>query len=81
MKIKTKNFPFGKPSKTLENAVKWINKNKKALKKVEFLLDYPDYAGMPDKITKKLYVDDVHWINQQLFKIKCQKPKKKKATK
>lgn len=77
--MKIKNYPYGKATKTLKNAVNWLNRNKsKLIKKQmeqpkEFThlyfnreFDYPDYWDMPKKISYRLNSDEVDWIQDEL---------------
>ena len=69
--MNVKNYPYGRVSKQLRLAVKWINKNKKKLKQLssneEVVFDYPYYLGMPNKIHKELESDEVDWIQSELY--------------
>ncbi len=65
--MRCSEFCYGKPSKTLKNAVSWLNKNKRRLQKNEWEFDFPDYWGMPKRISYRLSGDEVDWIQSEVW--------------
>lgn len=62
-------YPFGKVTKRLQNAKKWIYNNldycvEEGKKLIWF--DFPDYYGMPISISYKLSVDEVDYIQRNI---------------
>jgi hypothetical protein len=73
--MKIKDYPYGKPSKSLVNAVIFLNRNKqKIIKRYkkefpnnywDYYFDYPDYFGLPKRISYRLSTDEVDWIQDE----------------
>lgn len=62
------NYPYGKITKTLHKAVRWLNANKKKIGKEQFDLFYhPKYWGMPKTISSRLSGDEVDWIQEETY--------------
>ena len=74
--MKTSAYPYGKVTKTLKNAVSWLNKNKRRLERTETYdsFDCPDYWGMPGRISCRLNSDEVDWLQEQLGNWKLLEP-------
>lgn len=64
------DFPYGKITKKLREAVKWLNKNRRRIEENfnrEYPFDYPLYWGMPKRIAHKLTTDEVDWIQSETY--------------
>lgn len=48
-------------------AISWINSNEESIRRKEEPFDYPDYWGMPEKISHELYPDEVDWIQENTY--------------
>lgn len=82
--MKIKNYPYGKPSKSLKKAADYLNRN--YIKIInEFVLDeknqyrrdldylmfeYPDYLGLDKRIGCALDADDVCWLDDEFINLK-----------
>lgn len=82
--MKIKDYPYGKPSKSLKKAADYLNCN--YIKIInEFILDvnnqyrydldylmfeYPDYLGLDKRIGCALASDDVCWLQEELEGLK-----------
>lgn len=66
--MKIIDFPYERPSKSLQKAVKWLNQNRKRLEKenVKFGFDYPNYFDMPKVISSRLSGDEVDWLQSEV---------------
>ena len=66
--MQVKNYPFGKPSKQLKSAVKWLNSNQKNLKATMLCeFDFPYFLDMPKKIVEGLLEDELNFICGETF--------------
>jgi hypothetical protein len=68
--MKIDNYPYGKPTKTLRNAVTWLNLNRRRIEKRycrEYAFDYPFYWDMPKKFSSRLTSDQVDWIQEETY--------------
>jgi hypothetical protein len=66
--MKVRDFPYGKITKKLQEAVKWLNKNRKRIEKnycQDYPFDFPIYWDMPKTIAHKLTSDEVDWIQSE----------------
>ena len=61
-------YRYGKITKRLENAVQWINDHFLDERRVN-RFDFPDYWGMPKKISHKLSPDEVDYIQEITSKL------------
>lgn len=63
------DFPYGKITKTLRNATKWLNSNRHKLEKTKYKgsFDYPDYWDMPKMISSRLGGDEVDWLQAEIY--------------
>lgn len=66
--MRVANYPYGKITKTLRNAITRLNANKKKIGKEQFdYFEYPDYWDMPKMISSRLSSDDVDWIQDETY--------------
>lgn len=66
--ISLRDYPYGKVTPRLKNAVKWLNDNKDNISRREQdIFDYPDYWGMPKRIANRLYSDEVDFLQEETF--------------
>lgn len=79
--MKIKDYPYGKPSKSLKKAADYLNRN--YIKIInEFIFDennqykhdldylmfeYPDYLGLDKRISCALTSDDVDWLQEEFI--------------
>jgi hypothetical protein len=73
--MRIKDYQYGKPSKSLRNAVTFLNRNKHKIidrYKKEYpdeyhfcYLDYPDYFDIPKRISCRLGSDEVDWLQDE----------------
>jgi methyl coenzyme M reductase alpha subunit len=93
--MKINDYPYGKITKTLKNAVSWLNRNniriiKEYLHTEEYtthsdldfyIFDFPDYCGMPKKISYRLNSDEVDWLQDEFENMKFSFKEKYKLSK
>lgn len=68
-KMKIIDFPYGKITKTLRKATKWLNSNRRRLErtKCQGSFDYPYYWDMPKIISHRLNGDEVDWLQSEVY--------------
>jgi hypothetical protein len=72
--LNLKDYPYGKPTKALINAVAWLKANRRELLKAKSKdsFDYPDYWSMPTYISYRLLGDEVDWLQEELSEWECE---------
>lgn len=66
--MKIKDYPYGKATKRLKAAAKWLKSNKNKIQiHFNYEFDYPDYWDMPKKISDNLTPDEIDWLQEQTF--------------
>lgn len=67
--MKISDFPYGKITKTLRKATKWLNANRRKLEKTkcQYSFDYPDYWNMPKILSHRLSGDEVDWLQAEVY--------------
>ena len=69
--VNVSEYPYGKINKRMWDISKWMNKNQNKLKndlaaeKID-MFDYPDYWGIPKKLTRHLDTDELDFLQEQL---------------
>lgn len=64
-------YPYGKITKRLKESVQWLNKNKKNIFENYIFneseaFNYPNYGGLPSKLSNKLTTGEVVWIQEEI---------------
>ena len=65
-KINIEEYRYGKITKTLRNAISYINDE--GISGDCMYFDYPDYGGLPKYISSRLSSDEVDFLQEQLQK-------------
>jgi hypothetical protein len=70
--VNVSEYQYGRINKRLRNIAKWLNGHqnsiKKKLNKGEFdLIDYPDYWGIPSKLSNSLDTDELDFLQFQTY--------------
>jgi hypothetical protein len=61
--VKISQYKYGRVYPRLRKAADWINSHRRLIKKTcKWGFDYPDYWGMPKKISYNLSGDEVDFI-------------------
>jgi hypothetical protein len=77
--MKIKDYPYGKPSKSLKKAADYLNRNyikiinefisdenNQYKQDLDYLMfEYPDYLGLDKRIGCALDEDDVFWLDEE----------------
>lgn len=82
--MKIKNYPYGKPSKSLKKAADYLNKNyvkiineyindeynKYRHNLYYLIMDDPEYFGVPKIVANRLNTDEIDWLQEEFENLK-----------